>query len=87
MPEVGLRFNVVLIFAVFKVFLRNGENSLNCSTASSALVGSMLISEAVQEVGTHTRIIAVPVLRCPNCDALFERGRFICYGAKPAQTD
>jgi hypothetical protein len=22
------------------------------------------------------------VLRCPNCDALFERGRFDCYGAK-----
>ena len=22
-------------------------------------------------------------LRCPNCDALFERGQFVCYGAKP----
>ena len=59
MPEVGLRFNVVLIFAVFKVFLHNGENSLNCSAASSALVGSKLSGEAVQEVVTHTKIIAV----------------------------
>jgi hypothetical protein len=40
LAEVGLRFNVVLILAVFKVFLHNGENSLNCSAASSALVGS-----------------------------------------------
>ena len=24
----------------------------------------------------------IDVLRCPNCDALFERGRFVCYGAK-----
>jgi hypothetical protein len=59
LPEVGLRFNVVLIFAVFKVFLHNGENPLNCSAASSALVGSELTSEAIQEVGTHTKIIAV----------------------------
>jgi hypothetical protein len=59
LAEVGLCFNVVLIFAVFKVFLHNSENSLNCPAASSALVGSKLISEAVQEVGTHTRIIAV----------------------------
>jgi len=84
LPEVGLRFNVVLIFAIFKVSLHNGENPLDCPAASSALVGSKLNSEAVQEVGTHTKIIAVPVLRCPNCDALFERGRFVCYGAKPA---
>jgi hypothetical protein len=27
----------------------------------------------------------IDVLRYPNCDALFERGRFVCYGAKPAQ--
>ncbi len=26
---------------------------------------------------------AIDVLRCPECDALFERGRFVCYGAKP----
>ncbi len=44
LPEVGLRFNVVLIFAVFKVFLHNGENPLNCSAASSALVSSKLTS-------------------------------------------
>ncbi len=25
---------------------------------------------------------AIDVLRCPNCDALFERGRFVCYRAK-----
>src|SRR5882762_12033976 len=25
----------------------------------------------------------VDALRCPNCDALFERGQFVCYGAKP----
>ncbi len=86
LPEVGLRFNVVLVFAVFKVFLHDGENSLNCSAARSALVGSKLTSEAVQEVGTHTKIIAVPVLRCPNCDAVFERGRFVCYGAKSEQS-
>ena len=24
----------------------------------------------------------IGVLRCPNCDALFERGSFVCYGAK-----
>jgi hypothetical protein len=24
----------------------------------------------------------IDVLRCPNCNALFERGRFVCYGAK-----
>ena len=40
MPEVCLRFNVVLIFAVFKIFLHNGENPLDCSAASSAVVGS-----------------------------------------------
>jgi uncharacterized C2H2 Zn-finger protein len=27
---------------------------------------------------------AIDVLRCPECDALFERGQFVCYGAKPA---
>jgi hypothetical protein len=27
----------------------------------------------------------IDVLRCPNCDALFERGRFVCYGAKTRQ--
>ena len=59
LAEVGLRFNVVLIFAALTIFLHNGENSLNCSAASSALVGSKLSSEAIQEVGTHTRIIAV----------------------------
>jgi len=26
---------------------------------------------------------SIDVLRCPNCDALFERGRFVCYGARP----
>jgi hypothetical protein len=26
---------------------------------------------------------AIDVLRCPNCDALFEQGKFVCYGAKP----
>src|SRR5712671_2855019 len=25
---------------------------------------------------------SIDVLRCPECDALFERGRFVCYGAK-----
>jgi hypothetical protein len=25
----------------------------------------------------------VDALRCPHCDALFEHGRFVCYGAKP----
>jgi uncharacterized C2H2 Zn-finger protein len=25
----------------------------------------------------------VDALRCPNCDALFEHGQFVCYGAKP----
>jgi hypothetical protein len=87
LPEVGLRFNVVLIVAFFKVFLHNGENPLNCSAPSSALVGSELTSEAVQEVGTHTKIIAAPVLRCPNRDALFERGRFVCFGAKSEQSN
>jgi hypothetical protein len=24
----------------------------------------------------------IDVFRCPNCDALFERGQFVCYGAK-----
>jgi len=66
LAEVGLRFNVVLIFAVFNVFLHNGENPLKCSAASSALVGSKLTSKAVQEVGTHTEIIAVPVLPLPE---------------------
>ena len=28
---------------------------------------------------------AIDVLRCPECDALFERGRFVCYGAKAAE--
>jgi hypothetical protein len=26
---------------------------------------------------------SINVLRCPECDALFERGQFVCYGAKP----
>src|SRR5882724_8062161 len=26
---------------------------------------------------------SIDVLRCPNCDALFEGGQFVCYGAKP----
>lgn len=26
---------------------------------------------------------SIDVLRCPECDALFERGQFVCYGAKP----
>jgi hypothetical protein len=60
LPEVGLRFKVAPIFAVFKVFLHNGENPLNCSAAGSALVGSKVTSEAVQEVGTHIKIIACP---------------------------
>ena len=50
LAEVGLSFNVVLIFAVCKLFLHNGENSLNYSAARSALVGSELTSETVQEV-------------------------------------
>jgi DNA-binding NarL/FixJ family response regulator len=25
----------------------------------------------------------IDALRCPNCDALFEYGKFVCYGAKP----
>lgn len=25
----------------------------------------------------------IDALRCPNCDALFEQGKFVCYGAKP----
>jgi len=29
----------------------------------------------------------IDVLRCPNCDALFERGRFVCYGAKSEQAN
>jgi hypothetical protein len=29
----------------------------------------------------------IDVLRCPNCDALFERGRFVCYGVKSEQTN
>jgi hypothetical protein len=28
----------------------------------------------------------IDVLRCPNCDALFERGRFVCYGPKSDKT-
>jgi hypothetical protein len=87
LPEVGLRFNVVLIFAVFKVFLHNSENPLNCSAASSALVGSKLTGQATQEIGAHTKIIAIPVLRSTNCGALFERGRFVCYGAKSQQSN
>ena len=27
----------------------------------------------------------IDVLRCPECDALFERGRFVCYGAKASE--
>ena len=63
MPEVGLRFNVVLIFPVFKIVLHNVENPLNCSAASSTLVGSKLTSQVVQEIGTHTKIIAVRWVR------------------------
>ena len=29
----------------------------------------------------------IDALRCPNCDALFERGGFVCYGAKSEQTN
>jgi uncharacterized C2H2 Zn-finger protein len=25
---------------------------------------------------------SIDVLRCPECDALFEQGNFVCYGAK-----
>jgi hypothetical protein len=25
----------------------------------------------------------IDAFRCPNCDALFEQGKFVCYGAKP----
>jgi hypothetical protein len=57
-PEVGLRFNVVLIFAVFTIVLHNGENPLNCTAASSTLVGSKLTSQAIQEIGAHAKIIA-----------------------------
>src|SRR5712671_1143082 len=28
----------------------------------------------------------IDALRCPNCDALFEQGRFVCYGAKPTSS-
>jgi uncharacterized C2H2 Zn-finger protein len=28
---------------------------------------------------------AIDVLRCPECDALFERGQFVCYGAKSSR--
>jgi hypothetical protein len=59
LPEVGLSFNLVLIFPILKVFLHDGENPLNCSAARSALVGSELTSKTVQEVGTHAEIIAV----------------------------
>ena len=55
----SIAFNVVLIFAVCKLFLHNRENPLNCSAASSTLVGSKLTRQAVQEVVTHTKIIAV----------------------------
>ena len=57
-PEVGLCFNVILIFALFTIFLHNGEYPLNCSAASSALVGSKLISQAIQKICAHTKIIA-----------------------------
>jgi hypothetical protein len=26
---------------------------------------------------------SLDVLRCPECDALFERGQFVCFGVKP----
>ena len=26
----------------------------------------------------------IDLLRCPNCDSLFEQGKFVCYGAKPS---
>src|SRR6266404_6484825 len=57
-PEVGLCSNVILIFAFFKILLRDGENPLNCSAASSALVASKLTSQAIQEIGAHAKIIA-----------------------------
>ncbi len=57
-PEVGLCSNVILIFAFFKILLRDGENPLNCSAASSALDGSKLTSQAIQEIGAHAKIIA-----------------------------
>jgi hypothetical protein len=28
----------------------------------------------------------IDALRCPHCDALFEQGTFVCYGAKPSVT-
>jgi hypothetical protein len=58
LPEVGFRFNLVLIFAAFKIVLHNGENPLNCAAASSTLVGSKFTSQAIQEIGAHTKIIA-----------------------------
>src|SRR5260370_12340888 len=57
-PKVGLCFNIILIFAFFKILLRDGENPLNCSAASSALVGSKLTSQAIQEIGAHAKIIS-----------------------------
>ena len=29
------------------------------------------------------RFDVIDALRCPHCNALFERGQFVCYGAKP----
>jgi hypothetical protein len=29
----------------------------------------------------------IDVLRCPSCDALFEGGRFVCYGANSGQSN
>jgi hypothetical protein len=37
---------------------------------------------ALARVGS-IRFEAVDALRCPNCDALFERGQSACYGVKP----
>src|SRR5260370_2397460 len=56
-PEVGLCSNVILIFAFFKILLRDGENPLNCSAASSALDGSQLTSHAIHEIRPHPNII------------------------------
>jgi len=67
-PEVGLRFNVVLIFAVFTIVSHNGENPLNCPAASSTLVGSKLTSQAIQEIGAHKKIIAAR--KAEKCTAL-----------------
>jgi len=30
----------------------------------------------------RSKRLRLDALRCPHCDALFEQGRFVCYGAK-----